>query len=541
MTVMNIAGNDAEAEEFDAVVVGAGFAGLYLLIRLRELGLSAIGLEAAPDVGGTWYWNIYPGCRCDVESLQYSFSFDENLQQEWKWSERYAAQPEILAYARHVADRYDLRKDIRFETRVVAATFDGMEHRWTVETDRGEVLKARFVIMATGVVSIPHLPDIEGLSDYKGRILHTGAWPREEVDFTGMRVGVIGTGSSGVQVIPEIAKQASRLCVFQRTATYTIPAHNGPLDPAEDQRVKARYPEFRREMLTKRGGVHVNTHAPSAMGVSAEERERVFEDRWSGAGPFGFLQSFGDLVRNEASNRAAAEFVRSKIRQTVKDPEVARKLTPKQYFGVKRLCADTDYYKTYNRPNVDLIDLRETPIKRFTAEGVRSKEQDIALDAVVFATGFDAITGSMLRIRITGDSGLTLNEKWTDGPCSYLGLMAKGFPNMFFVTGPGSPSVLSNVLLSIEHHVRWISNCIDTLRKTGKTRIEPTLRAETEWTDHVHALADETLYIKGDSWYIGANIPGKPRVFSIYLGGVPAYQSRCDQIATAGYEGFALS
>jgi cyclohexanone monooxygenase len=525
----------------DAVIVGAGFAGLYMLHRLRGLGLSTQVFEAGDGVGGTWYWNRYPGARCDVESMDYSYSFSDELQQEWKWSERYAAQPEILSYINHVADRFDLRRDVQLSTRVTSAVFDDASSRWTVETDRGDRVAARFCIMATGCLSDAQVPDIPGRETFSGPWYHTGRWPHGGVDFTGQRVAVIGTGSSAIQSIPIIARQARHLFVFQRTPNYSMPAHNAPLDPEYERRVKASYADFRRQARESRVGFVVERSGDSALAVTADEREREYEKRWQRGG-LGFSAAYSDILVSQDANDTAAEFFRKKIRAIVKDPTVAAALTPTDYpLGTKRLCVDTDYYATFNRDNVTLVDLRKTPLEAITPRGVRTRDAEYDVDSLVFATGFDAMTGALLKIDIRGRGGLTLREKWSAGPRTYLGLAVAGFPNLFTITGPGSPSVLSNMIVSIEQHVDWIADCLVHLRAGGHARIEATPEAEEAWVAHVNEVGHMTLYPLAKSWYMGANVPGKPRIFMPYIGGVGVYRQKCDEVAAAGYAGFTLS
>ncbi|HEV8616742.1 MAG TPA: NAD(P)/FAD-dependent oxidoreductase [Methylomirabilota bacterium] len=525
----------------DAVIVGAGFAGLYMLHRLRGLGLSAWVFEAGSGVGGTWYWNRYPGARCDVESMDYSYSFSDELQQEWRWSERYSAQPEILKYINHVADRFDLRRDVQLDTRVTSAVFDEATSRWTVETDRGDRVSARFCIMATGCLSDAQVPEITGLETFAGTWYHTGRWPHEGVDFTGRRVGVIGTGSSAIQSIPIIAEQAAHLFVFQRTPNYSVPAHNAPLDPDYERRVKARYDEFRRQARESRVGFVVERSEDSALAVAPQARQREYEKRWERGG-LGFSATFADLLTNQDANDTAAEFFRAQIRTIVREPGIAEALTPKDYpLGTKRLCVDTSYYATFNRDNVTLVDLRKTPIEAITPRGVRTSDAEYAVGSLVFATGFDAMTGALLKIDIRGRAGRTLREKWAAGPRTYLGLTIAGFPNLFIITGPGSPSVLSNMIVSIEQHVDWIADCLAYLRDHGRDAIEATADAEDAWVAHVNEVGHATLYPLARSWYTGANVPGKPRVFMPYIGGVGVYRQKCDEVAKKGYEGFRLT
>jgi cyclohexanone monooxygenase len=528
--------------DFDAIIVGTGVGGLYAIHRLRKLGLKVRAFEAGGGVGGTWYWNRYPGCRCDVESMEYSYSFSDELQQEWQWPERYGTQPEILRYINHVADRFDLRRDIEFNTRVKEAAFDSNTNTWTVKTDKGCAVTARFCIMATGNLSTPRTPSLPGLESFKGKWYHTGLWPHEGVDFTGLRVGVIGTGSSGVQSIPIIAKQAKHLYVFQRTANFSLPARNAPMDPAKERSHKAHYPERRRAAFdTPFGIAGYPPPVKSALDATEEERLRAYEAKWAEGGSISYLYSFTDLLINKQSNETASEFVRRKIRATVKDPKTAELLCPNDHpIGTKRLILDTDYYETYNRDNVTLVDIRRKPIKEITPTGLRTADGDYALDAIVFATGFDAMTGAMKEIDIHTDAGMSVREKWEDGPCTYLGIMIAGFPNLFMITGPQSPGVKSQMILACEQHVDWIANCTQYLRDHGFSRIEAEQDAEDAWVQHNNEVADRTLYPLANSWYVGANIPGKPRVFMPYVGGVAAYKKKCDEIAASGYEGFRL-
>jgi cation diffusion facilitator CzcD-associated flavoprotein CzcO len=528
----------------DAVVVGAGFAGMYMLYRLRDLlGLTVRVFEAGTGVGGTWYWNRYPGARCDSESVYYSYSFSEDLQQDWTWSTKYPEQPEILRYLEHVADRFDLRRDITFSTRVTAATFLDDRGGWEVRTDAGEVVTCRFFVSAVGCLSAANVPPIVGIDRYEGDWYHTGAWPHDGVDFSGQRVGLIGTGSTGIQATPVIAAEADHLYVFQRTPNYSIPARNRPLSDSEWQDIKAHYGELRRKCRGSWSGFPYERSEVSALSVSPAERDELYEQLWAEEGGFKFLfGSFNDLLINQESNDTVAEFIRKKILEIVHDPVVADKLSPRDYpYGTKRPPIDTDYYETFNRSNVTLVDLRETPIVEITPTGVRTSDRDYELDVIVFATGFDAMTGSLLRIDIRGKSGLALREKWADGPVTYLGLQIAGFPNMFVITGPGSPSVLANMPTAIEQHVEWIADCIEYLRQQGLTRVEAGDDAETSWGEHVRAVADITLFPKANSWYVGANIPGKTRVFMPYVGGFAPYENVCQDVAAKGYEGFVLS
>ncbi len=530
--------------EYDAVVVGAGFAGMYQLYRLRQLGLSTRVYESGDGVGGTWYWNRYPGARCDVESLEYSYSFSPELEQEWEWTERYPTQPEILRYANHVADRFDLRRDIQFNTKVTSAHFDESAKRWMITTSQGDVVSARFCVMATGCLSTPNRPNFKGLDSFKGPWYHTGMWPKEGVDFSGLRVGVIGTGSTAIQAIPQIAKQAAHLTVFQRTPNFSMPAQNHPLDPEVQRQMKARYRDHRVAARESFFGVPfavTETSMKSALEVTPEEREREFEARWQYGGAT-IIAAFADFLTNKEANQYAAEFVHSKIRSIVKDPAVAEMLLPKDHpIGTKRPCVDTEYFETYNRDNVTLVDVRNAPIETITERGVLTGGKEYELDAIVFATGFDAMTGALFNIDIRGKGGQSIKEKWAEGPRAYLGLAVEGFPNLFTITGPGSPSVLSNMMVSIEQHVEWISDCIEYMVRNDLSSIEATREAEDAWVEHVNIVGNYTLYPLANSWYVGANIPGKPRVFMPYIGGVGPYRKRCDEIAANGYEGFSLS
>ena len=526
--------------EIDVAVVGAGFSGLYLIKKLRDQGFSFRVFEAGSGVGGTWYWNRYPGARCDVESMQYSYSWDPELEQDWRWSETFAPQPEILEYANHVADRYDMRPHIEFNTRVEAAHYDEAARRWAVTLSTGETVSARFCIMATGCLSSPKAPDIEGADSFQGPTYHTGEWPHEGVDLAGLRVAVIGTGSSAIQAIPVIAEQCGHLTVFQRTPNYSIPARTKPMNAQYEQEWKSNYQERREIMRRTAVGNYFARADLAAADVPPEERRKTFESRWA-VGGTRFMSSFNDLATNAESNEAAAQFVREKIREIVKDPATAEALIPTGYpIGTKRICADSHYFETYNRDNVRLVNIKEHPIHRITPKGVLAGGEEHEFDAIVFATGFDAMTGTLLNMDIKGRSGLTLAEKWEAGPRTYLGLMTAGFPNMFMITGPGSPSVLSNMMVSIEQHVDWVTDCLANLREQGAEAMEAGLPAEDAWVEHVNEMAYKTLYPKAASWYMGANVPGKPRVFMPYIGGCWNYRLKCDEVAAKGYEGFRL-
>ncbi|HMM90698.1 flavin-containing monooxygenase [Bradyrhizobium sp.] len=529
------------AASTDVVVVGAGFAGLYMLHRLRGQGMTARVFEQGSGVGGTWYWNRYPGARCDVESMQYSYSFSDELQQEWDWSERYAPQPEILKYANHVADRFDLRKDIQFNTRVERAVFDEAANLWSVTTSDGKTVTAQFVVLATGCLSNARMPDINGLDEFKGKVYHTGHWPHEAVDFTGQRVGIIGTGSSGIQSVPVIAEQASHLTVFQRTANFSIPARNAPLTQAERKKFRDNYPEIRRfARETARNGIYTELPDRGALDDGDNERRTKYEARWSRGG-LTFMSVYNNLGLDKAANDTAANFVREKIAEIVDDPATAKLLQPDSHpIGSKRICIDTDYFATFNRPNVTLVDIKSNPIEAITGNAVRVGAKDYEVDALVLATGFDAMTGSVAKIDIKGRGGQTLNRKWAAGPRTYLGLMSAGFPNLFVITGPGSPSVLSNMIVSIEQHVDWIADCLAYMRDRGLAAMEASVDAEDKWVDHVNDVASTTLYPQANSWYMGANVPGKPRIFMPYIGGVGPYRQICNDVAARGYEGFVM-
>ena len=537
-------GSDSPGALLDVIVVGAGFAGLYAVYKFRRLGFSVRAFEAGDDVGGTWYWNRYPGCRCDIESIHYSYQFDHDLQQEWDWTERYAAQPEILSYIRHVADRFELRRDIRFNTRVTAATFEPaageVPSHWTVATDDGQTHRARFCVMASGCLSSPNLPDMAGRDTFSGDMYHTGRWPHEGVDFTGRKVAVIGTGSSGIQSIPLIAQQAAHVTVFQRTPNYAVPASNRPLEPRELKDVKSRYKEIRAQAKKGIPALPVKPAGPSALAVSDEEREETYEYWWQNSG-LAFQGTFADVFFNKDANQTAADFVRRKIHDMVTDKKVADLLTPKNPLGCKRLCVDTHYYRTYNRPNVTLVDVGQEPIHSIVPEGIRVGGTVYAVDAIVFATGYDAITGALLEMDLRGRGGLSLRDKWAGGPRVYLGLATSGFPNLFLINGPGSPSVLVNMVTGIEQQVDWIADCLDNMRNCRLDAIEAEEQPEEAWVVHNNEVAGRSIRSSCASWYTGANIPGKPSVFMPYVGGFPAYVEKCEQVVQEGYAGFALS
>ena len=543
---MNKSNPKTSSDNYDVVVVGAGFSGMYLVKKLRDLGLNFVILEQGGDVGGTWYWNRYPGARCDIPTVEYSYSFDKELEQSWDWEELMAAQPEILTYANQVADNYDLRDAMRFNTRVASADFDENENSWTVVTDTGDEYLARYFIMATGCLSVPNWPDIEGREDYAGRTIHTGLWPHEKVDFTGLRVGIIGTGSSAVQSIPEIAATAKQLKVFQRTPVYTFPAGNHALDDDFRADIKARYEDIRETQRGSLGGMAMfgvmgrlqEVGTEKIADCSEEEREqRLVEEGLPS------LRRYADVGLDLEANEMACDLYRRHIADIIDDPETAKALMPRGYpMGCKRQVVDIGYYEAFNRDNVSLIDLREDPIERINESGVCTAGGQHDVDVLIYATGFDAMTGAINNVSITGRSGTKLKDKWENGPRSYLGLQIAGFPNLFTVTGPGSPSVLSNMLVSIEQHCDWITDCIHHLNSNGLNTIEAEQQAEDQWVKHVFEVADGTMLTAPScsSWYLGVNIPGKPRVFMPYVGGVGNYREKCSSVAANGYEGFKL-
>ena len=527
--------------KFDVVVVGAGFSGLYLLHLLRNQGFSVLVLEAATGVGGTWYWNRYPGARCDSESMVYSYSFDTELDQQWSWPQRYSTQPTILEYLERVAQRHDLLRGIEFETRVTAAHFDESATQWDISTNRGETLSARYFVMATGCLSLPKQPEFPGLDQFEGDWYHTGSWPHEPVDFSGKKVAVVGTGSTAIQAIPVIAQQAKQLTVFQRTANFSVPAWNYDVTDEQQAEWKAHYPQIREQSRWSNGGTTSEANPKRAAEMTAEEREAELEKRWRG-GSFEMLGAFADLMTDESANAYAADFAHRKYRERVNDPDVADLLCPKDHpFGTKRLCVDSFYYETYNRENVELVDIKHTPIQHLTRNGLVIGDIEYEADAIVFAIGFDAMTGPLVDVDIRGRNALELRKCWQDGPQTYLGLTVAEFPNFFAITGPGSPSVLTNMPVAIEQHVEWVADCITDMRERDLSCIEATAEAQAAWVEHVDITAHETLYPKANSWYVGANIPGKPRVFMPYVGTCKDYRERCDAIREENYEGFRLS
>ncbi|MCM3766222.1 NAD(P)/FAD-dependent oxidoreductase [Neobacillus niacini] len=525
---------------FDAVVVGAGFAGMYMLHRLREAGFSTRVFESGAGVGGVWYWNRYPGARCDVESIYYNYMFSEELYKGWTWTHKYPDQTEILNYLNYVADTLDLRRDIQFETKITSAHYDEANKQWNIKTDKGNSLTAKYFITGVGCISASHIPKFTGLDSFKGEWYHTAHWPHKDVNFKNKKVGIIGTGSSGIQAIPVIAKKAAHLTVFQRTPQYSLPARNQPLDPEYVQNIKERFQEIRKDARASRNGYSLNATTLSTQEVTHEEREKKYEELWQ-MGGVGVVQlAFNNILTNEAANETCANFVKKKIQEIVKDPVIAEKLSPTYPIAAKRIVLDTDYYETYNRDNVTLVDVKKAPIIEVTPKGLRTTDEEYDLDILIFATGFDGMTGPLLRMDIRGKDGVSLKEKWENGSQTrtYLGIANAGFPNFFMITGPESPSVLGNVPVAIEQHVDWIANCLEYLKANRIETIEASKEAEEKWSRHCQEVAQNTLYVKTDSWYTGANIEGKPKRFPIYAGGYGTYREICDEIAIKNYEGF---
>ncbi|HWO95535.1 MAG TPA: NAD(P)/FAD-dependent oxidoreductase [Bacillus sp. (in: firmicutes)] len=527
---------------FDAVVVGAGFSRMYMLHRLREAGFSTRVYEAGDGVGGVWYWNRYPGARCDSESIYYNYTFSEEIYKGWTWTSRYPEQPEILRYLNYVADTLDLPEDIQFETRILSVHYDEENRQWKIETNNGDRITAKYFITGVGCISASNIPKIKGIDSFKGEWYHTGHWPHKKVDFKGKKVGIIGTGSSGIQAIPVLAKEAKHLTVFQRTPQYSVPARNEPYTPEYVQKAKENFHEIKQKLRESLSGISLNQSNVSALTATPQEREKIYEELWKKGGPAILSESYNDLLINEEANESAADFVRKKIREIVKDPDLAEKLTPTYYFATKRIVLDTDYFETYNRDNVTLVDVKKAPIEEVTPKGVKTTEEEYDLDVLIFATGFDGMTGPLLKMDIRGKEGVSLREKWDNGSQTrtYLGLANAGFPNFFMITGPESPSVLGNMPVAIEQHVEWIADCIEYLRNNGIDTIEATMEAEEKWSNHCREMAESTLYTKTDSWYTGGNIEGKPRGFLIYVGGYGPYRKICEEIAEKGYEGFTL-
>ena len=535
-----VVSNEADVDVVDVVIVGAGFAGIYALHKFRSLGLTTRVFEAAPEVGGTWYFNRYPGARCDVESVDYCYSFSDELQQRWSWSEKYATQAEILRYLNWVVDELDLRGGITFNTRVTSAVLDETAMRWTVSTDTGESISARFCVMATGPLSAALTPDFPGLSTFEGEVYHTAHWPKETVDFTGKRVAVIGTGSSGIQSIPIIAEQAEKLVVFQRTPNYSVPAGNRALTDQDVADYKAGYDERRRLSWRSGGGSPHIAHPKLTMEATAEERRAAFEKRWELGGVL-FSKTFSDQMTDMDANDEARRFYEEKVRAVIDDPDVADLLIPNDHpIGTKRICTDTNYFQTFNRSHVELVSVRSTPIESVDATGIVTSDARFDVDAIVLATGFDAMTGALAKIDIVGRNGHTLRDDWADGPRTYLGLSVDDFPNLFLVSGPGAPAVLANMVLHAEAHVNWIADAIAYLDDHGHSAIEATADAVEDWNAELNRRADASLFTRANSWYLGANVPGKPRVFMLFIGGFAVYLDICTEVANAGYKGFDL-
>jgi cyclohexanone monooxygenase len=533
----------SKTEEFEMIIIGAGFTGMYMLIKARELGFKVKVLEAGGGVGGTWYWNRYPGARCDVESIEYSYSFSEELQQEWDWPERYSAQPDILAYQNHVADKFQLHSDIRFNCRMEAAHYNEADELWDLTTDDGTKYRCRYLVAATGPLSTPIKPQFDGMDEFEGDSYHTGEWPHEGVDFTGKRVAVIGTGSSGVQSIPLIAAQAKTLDVYQRTPAYAIPARNRPLSDEERARVKANYTALRVEARSRRFPLGASYPAgTSAITEQTPEEVQANLGKWWDVGGLQYMLSYPELVFDAPTNQAAADYFRSRVADMITDSAMRDKLLPQGIVGGKRLCVDTDYYKTYNRDNVALIDVNDTPIERLTCTGIQATDMERAYDAIVFATGYDGLTGTLSKFDIRGRGNVHLGEAWHESPRTYLGMQVSGFPNFFIpASGVGTPAAFTNLLVSIEHQVGWLSDCLAYMKNTGKTTIEAEPEAEQQWVRQVHETAETSLFLQANSWYLGANVPGKPRIFMPFAGGFPAYVDICAEVADRGYEGFQLS
>ena len=535
----------APCEEYDAIVIGAGISGLYQLYRLRELGLRVRVFEAGGDVGGTWYWNRYPGARFDSESYSYGFSFSKELLQEWEWSEHFSPQPETLRYVNFVADKFDLRRDIRFETRIVRAAWDEEDLAWEVEAEDGLRARARWLITALGPLSIPQMPVIEGMAEFRGRAFHTSDWPREPLELAGKRVGVIGTGATAVQLIPVVAETAGRLTVFQRSPNWCAPLHNAPIDAEMQARIKAGYGEIFARCRASHGAFIHDADRRKAMEVSAEEREAFYEKLYGEPGFGIWMGNFRDTFVDEAANRTISDFMARKIRARVRDPETAEKLVPRDHgFGTRRVPMETGYYETFNRDNVRLVDLNETPIERISPAGVVTSGEEHALDILVYATGFDAVTGGFDLIDIRGCNGQSLKEKWADGPKTLLGIQISGFPNMFTIVGPHNAASFCNIPRCSEQNVEWVADCIRHMRESGVRRMEANEAAEAEWTGHVHESASRMLYSRVDSWFMGVN-PNRPdknrRIFLLYGAGAPLYREKCEASAANGYEGFELA
>ena len=526
-------------ERFDAIIVGAGFTGLYMLHVLHQKGFTARLIDAAPDVGGTWYWNRYPGARCDIESMQYSYQFSEELQQEWEWKERYASQPEILSYIQHVADRFDLRRDIQFDTRVEAATFDEDAGEWEVETNRGVTLRAQYFIMGVGCLSAPIKPRFDDEDSFTGETYQTSLWPKEPVDFNGKRVGIIGVGSSAIQAGPLIAEDAEHVYIYQRTPNFVVPAQNRVLSAEEITGIKSDYKGFRAKAYAGLTAFLFQRHDRSVFDLPPDDRRAKFDEYWE-IGGLPFLGVFNDILFDNDANRECIAYWRSRINEVINDKKVADLLTPDEEFGCKRLCSGAGFYEMFNRDNVTLVDVKNSGIERFTPTGLQAEGINYDLDVIIYATGFDAMTGGVTRIKITGKGGQTIQQKWAEGPKTFIGLTISGFPNMFNMVSAGSPSVLATMVTGAEQHGDWIGDCLDYMRKNGKTVLEPTPEAEAEWSAEVKRAGDKSLRTNCDSWYVGTNVEGKARAFAPYIGGWPPYVAKCDTEAKSGYQSFTI-
>jgi len=526
-----------EVEQFDAIIIGAGVTGLYQLYRLRELGLSVRVFEDGSGVGGTWYWNRYPGCRFDSESYTYGYSFSEELLQEWDWKEHFSGQPENERYLNYVADKFDMRRDIQFDACVSSAVYDEREGRWHVETEDGRRAQAQFLITAVGILSARYVPDFAGIDSFKGNWCHTSRWPKEGMNLAGKRVGVIGTGATAVQLIPEIAKEVAHLTIFQRTANYCVPLRNGPIDPDWHREIKASYPEIFQKCSETPGSFIHELDPRSALEVSAEERLAQYERLWAEPGFKKWMANFRDILVPGEANESYGEFVRNKIRERVKDPVVAEMLVPKDHpFGSKRLPCESGYYEVYNQDNVLLVDVREAPIERITPKGVKTSDAEYELDVIIYATGYDAVTGSLTRIDIRGEGGQTIEDKFAEGIRTYMGVQSAGFPNLFTVNASGS----GNYTRGAESIVDWVTECISYMREKDYARISANPQAEEAWIEYVAKTAAGTLRMMANSWFIGANIPGKARVVLTQPDSAPVYRARRVEVAANGYEGFTL-
>ncbi len=524
------------SRRLDVVIVGAGFGGMYAVHKFNAMGLKIQGYEAGSDVGGVWYWNRYPGARVDLPSIDYSFGFSQEVEQEWTWSEQFAAQPELLRYINFVADRLDLRRHIQFNTRVTSAEWDDARQVWVVKTDRGDVVEATYCIMATGPLSIPKDPEIPGIDRFKGELLRAGRWPHQPVSYAGKRVGVIGTGSTGIQIVQEVGPQAGELFVFQRTPSFTMPMRNVPLEPDYVAEVKRNYAGLRESARNSPAGGIRPASTRAFFSVTPAQRLSLMEDAWRQGG-LAMLGTFSDLLVNEEANEHVAEFVRGKIGEMVKDPVTAEKLKPRGYpIFARRPCLDSSYYETFNLPTVHLMDCNEDPIVEITDKGVRTRSGEVELDMLIFATGYDGLTGAMLAVDVQGRDGLRVSQKWSEGARSYLGIMMAGFPNLFMTTGPNGPAALANIIRISENDVDWIADAMRHMSATGQTAMEPTTEAEDGWMKTVAALSQRSLLNKAKTWYLGANVKDKPQGLSMFTGGFPKYREYCTLATQGNYQ-----